>query len=104
MVSSKAGLARPVRTLARLFFNAAMDCSILVSVVFLISAIVMGGLQRRCAGGPQKLSSVHQRALVFTHHHAQKCAMLDDGEHTNRQLLIAAQSKSRRIHDAEVAV
>src|SRR5688572_4980141 len=92
------GLARPVRILVRVLLNAAMLWSILACAFCLISAIVAMLCSSSCA-----VSGVDQRALVLAEHHALERSVLDDREHADRQLLVAAQRERRRVHDAEVA-
>ena len=43
---------------------------------------------------------MHQSAFILPQNYALECARLEDGEDFNRQLLVTAQSKSSRDHDA----
>src|SRR5687767_228725 len=86
--------ARPVRTLARSALNACTLLSIFCSVVFFSSAITM-------ATSPP--SYVNQSSLVLAQHHPAQRARLEDAEHRDRQLLVAAQGERGRVHHAQVA-
>ena len=48
--------------------------------------------------------AVHKSAFVFAQHHTTHSAFLDDGKDLDWQLLIAAKSKSCRIHHLEIAL
>src|SRR5687767_6673213 len=86
--------ARPVRTLPRSFLRASSDFFILDSVFFFSSAIIMWP--------PASISDVHQCALILAGHYALQRTGLEDAEHVDRQLLVAAQGKCGRVHDLEV--
>src|SRR5262245_62819698 len=93
MWSSSPVCARPVRTLARSALKACTLLSIFWSVVFLSSAITMG------TSAP---SYVNQSALVLAEHHAPQRAGLEDAEHGDRQLLVAAQRERGGVHHLQV--
>src|SRR5438874_162789 len=84
--------ARPVRTLPRSFFSVSTDLAILSVAVFLMSLMFKPGL----------LSIVDECTLVFTHHDALQRAGLEDAEHVDRQLLVAAKCERRGVHDLQV--
>src|SRR5688500_18457437 len=84
--------ARPVRTLARSALNAWTLLSIFWSVLFFRSAITM-----------RTPSYVNQRALIFSQDHAAQRVFLEDAEHVDRQLLVAAQRARGGVHHLEVA-
>src|SRR5687768_12468315 len=94
MWSRSPACARPVRTLAKSALNACTLLSIFCSVVFFSSAITM-------ATSPP--SYVNQSSLVLAQHHPAQRARLEDAEHRDRQLLVAAQGERRGIHHAQVA-
>src|SRR4029077_17900846 len=93
------GWARPVRTFCISCFSASTVLPILNSAVFLISAIVRAAMMSPCA----RWLHVHQRALIFTLHDALQRAGLDDREHPDWQLLIAAQGERGGIHHLQIA-
>src|SRR6185503_5169985 len=101
MWSSSPVCARPVRTLPRSFLNDSMLLPIFCSVFFLSSGIIASS--RRRTDQPCK-SYVNQGALVLAHDHALQGVLLEDAEHVDRQLLVAAQRERGRVHDLEVAV
>src|SRR5688572_29317376 len=84
--------ARPVRTFARSALKACTLLSIFCSVLFLSSAITMA-----------TPSYVNQRTLVLAQHHAPQRVLLEDAEHVDRQLLVAAQRQRGRVHHFQVA-
>src|ERR1051325_9153811 len=96
MWSSSPVCARPVRTLPRSFLNDSMLLPIFCSVLFLSSGII-------APSKPCK-SYVNQGALVLAHDHALQGVLLEDAEHVDRQLLVAAQRERGRVRDLEVAV
>src|SRR5688500_6227931 len=71
-----------------------MLLSIFCSMVFFRSAITM-------ATSPP--SYVNQSSFVLAQDHAAQRAGLEDAEHRDRQLLVAAQRQRRRIHHPQVA-
>src|ERR1043166_7272394 len=83
--------ARPVRTLARSALNAWTLLSIFWSVVFFRSTMTM-----------VTSSFVNEGALIFTQHHPAQGVLLEDVEHVDRQLLVAAQREGGGVHDLEV--
>src|ERR1043165_4396628 len=85
--------ARPVRTLARSALNAWTLLSIFWSVVFFRSTMTM-----------VTSSYVNEGALIFTQHHPAQGVLLEDVEHVDRQLLVAAQRERGGVHDLEVLV
>src|SRR5690348_18231604 len=95
MWSSRPVWARPVRTLARSALKACRLRSIFCSVVFLRSLITIARLRAE--------SYVNQRAFVLAEHHAAQRAGLEDAEHVDRQLLVAAQRERGGVHDLQVA-
>src|SRR5574338_192816 len=95
MWSSSPVCARPVRTLARSALNACRLLSIFCSVVFLRSLITIARLRAK--------SYVNQRALVLAEHDPPQRAGLEDAEHVDRQLLVAAQRERRGVHHLQVA-
>src|SRR5688572_14852251 len=84
--------ARPVRTLARSALKACTLLSIFWSVLFLRSVITIA-----------TSSYVNQRALVLAEHHPPQRVLLEDAEHVDRQLLLAAQGERGGVHDLQVA-
>src|SRR5688572_25745891 len=94
--SSRPVCARPVRTLARSFLNASMLRPIFCSVLFLRSAIFT-------APSATNPSYVNQRAFVLANHHALQRTLLEDAEHVDRQLLVAAERERGGVHDLQVA-
>src|SRR4026207_457754 len=111
--------ARPVRTLARSALNAWTLLSIFWSVVFFRSAItITPSLSRgytifqRFSPRPSifqrplrvLLSYVNQGALILAQHHAAQGVFLENVEHIDRQLLVAAQGERGGVHDLEVLV
>src|SRR5512145_1822500 len=84
--------ARPVRTLARSALNAWTLLSIFWSVPFFRSAMFMA-----------TPSYVNQSTLVLSQHHPPQRVVLEDAEHVDRQLLVAAQRERGGVHDLEVA-
>src|SRR3970282_1412122 len=95
MWSSRPVCARPVRTLARSALNACTLLSIFCSVFFFSSAITMAASAQ---------SYVNQRALVLAQHHPPQRVLLEDVEHADRQLLVAAQRQRRRVHHLQLLV
>src|SRR5689334_6950769 len=95
MWSSSPVCARPVRTFARSALKACRLLSIFCSVVFLRSLITIARLRAE--------SYVNVRALVLAEDHALKGAGLEDAEHVDRQLLVAAQRERGRVHHLQVA-
>src|SRR3954466_4544389 len=87
--------ARPVRTLARSPLKACRLLSIFCSVFFLRSLITIARL-------PGK-SYVNQRAFVLAEDHPAQGAGLEDAEHVDRQLLVAAQRQRGGVHDLKVS-
>src|SRR5450830_628363 len=85
--------ARPVRTLPRSVFSASSDFCIFCSAVFLTSAIMV-----------TPHSAMYQCSLVFAHHHPFQRPWLEDAEHIDRQLLVAAQGQRGRVHHPEILV
>src|SRR5262245_27803269 len=71
-----------------------MLLSIFCSIVFLSSAITMP---------TSPPSYVNQSAFVLAQHHAAQRAGLEDAEHRDRQLLVAAQGEGGGIHHTQVA-
>src|SRR6185503_16149880 len=100
MWSSSPVCARPVRTLPRSFLNDSMLLPIFCSVFFLSSGIIASS--RRRTDQPCK-SYVNQGALVLADDHALQGVLLEDAEHVDRQLLVAAQREGGRVHDFQVA-
>src|SRR5262245_3669764 len=94
MWSSSPVCARPVRTLPRSVLNAWMLLSIFCSVCFFRSAIT------NAIATP---SYVNQRPLVLAQHHASQRVLLEDAEHVDRQLLVAAQRQRGRVHHFQIA-
>src|SRR5438067_2353733 len=91
--------ARPVRTLARSFLSASRLFFILLSAVFFTSAIMLWLLRDSTI---QSDSNVHHRAFILSEHHALQRVRLEDTEHIDRKLLIAAQRERGRVHDFQV--
>src|SRR6476661_2089002 len=89
--------ARPVRTLARLLLRVSMDLAILSWALFLTSATDM---LLSCV--PNIELNVYECTLVFAHDHALERTRLDDREHLDRQLLVAAQGERGGIHHLQV--
>src|SRR6476620_8925035 len=85
--------ARPVRTLARSPLNAWTLLSIFWCVVFFRSAMTM-----------VTSSYVNKGALIFAQHHPAQGVLLEDVEHVDRELLVAAQRERGGVHDLEVLV
>src|SRR3990170_4110528 len=94
MWSSSPVCARPVRTLPRSALKAWTLLSIFCSVVFFRSAITMATSQT---------SYVNQSALVLARDHPAQRARLEDAEHGDRQVLVAAQGERSGVHHAQVA-
>src|SRR5689334_18099329 len=88
------GCARPVRIFCSSVLNDSIERAILASAVFLMSAIVT-------SRSPEK-SDVHQRAFVLALHHALEGAGLEDAEHADGQLLVAAQGERGGIQHLQV--
>src|SRR3569833_2948374 len=97
-VSSRPGFARPVRTCDSCVFSAAIVLSMWSCACFLMSEMVFSAMR---LSSFLPASRVDERAFVFAHHHAAQRAVLHDREDLDRQLLVAAQRKGRRVHDAE---
>src|SRR5436190_6313078 len=97
MWSSSPECARPVRTLPRSPLNDWTLLSIFCSVVFFRSAITTA-MPASC-----RKSYVNQRALVLAEDHAPQGIFLEDAEHRDRQLLVAAQRERGRVHHLQVA-
>src|SRR4026207_2321752 len=89
--------ARPVRTLPRSALNAWTLLSIFWSVVFFRSAMTI-------TSSAQSASYVNQRAFILAQHHALEGVFLEDIEHVDRQLLVAAQRERGGVHDLQVLV
>src|ERR1700750_2755051 len=104
------GWARPVRIFCSSALNASMDRPILVWAVFLMSAVLMisphwhARRRRRRASirSSRAASDVHQRAFVLAQHDALERARLEDAEHLDGQVLVAAQRERGGVHDLQV--
>src|SRR6185437_4819694 len=127
MWSTRPAWARPVRILARSCFSVSIDFAILSVAVFLMSAMFMesespclvvssgaacplqrgsppGGVERRVMSAPTPFppSIMYQGPFVFAHDHAFQGPHLENAEHVDRQLLVAAQGERGRVHHFEV--
>src|SRR5690606_28790408 len=85
--------ARPVRILDKLTLSVSIDLPMRCSADFLTS--------ERLIIVP--LSNVYQCTFVFARNRSFQRSGLVDGEHLDRQLLIAAQCERRGVHDFEPA-
>src|SRR6478752_512565 len=86
------GWARPVRIFWSSFLKDSIERVIFCSAFLRMSAVLMAFS-----------SNVDERALVLTHHHALQRAFLEDAEHLDGQLLIAAQGERRGVQHLQVA-
>src|ERR1700754_2749376 len=86
------GWARPVRIFCSSALNDSIERVIFCSAVFLMSAIVMLNFP----------SHVDERSLVLALDDALERARLEDGEHPDRQLLVAAKRERGRVEPLEV--
>src|SRR4051812_12825149 len=91
--------ARPVRTLPRSAFSASSDFCIFCSAVLRISGM-FGAVAIAC---PSSLSAIDVGAFVLAQDDALHRAGLEDAEHADRQLLVAAQRERGGVHDAQIA-
>src|ERR1700712_3804709 len=108
------GWARPVRIFCSSPLNDSMERAIFVSAVFLMSAVLMISRHsslaharhgwRGASNMHSALSSdVHQRAFVLAEDDALEGARLEDAEHLDGQVLVAAQREGRGVHHLQVA-
>src|SRR5260221_56184 len=93
MWSRMPGCARPVRIFARSCFSVSTDFAIFSVACFLISPIVIQSSAEFLPTNSTyafQTSAMHQRALVFAHHHSLERPRLEDREYVDRKLLVAA--------------
>src|SRR5512145_2277537 len=93
MWSSSPVCARPVRTFWKSFFRVSTDRAIFCSAVFFTSAIDIESSLRL---------AMDERALVLAHHHALERTGLEDREHLEQHVLVAAQRERRGVHHIQV--
>src|SRR3954462_9432525 len=92
MASSSPTWARPVRTWVRFPRSVSTDLAIFSVACFLMSLMFTS----------PPGSVVDECTLVLAHHDASQRTFLEDREHVDRQLLVAAQGERRRVHHLEV--
>src|SRR5260221_56182 len=105
MGSRMPGCARPVRIFARSCFSVSTDFAIFSVACFLISPIVIQSSAEFLPTNSTyafQTSAMHQRALVFAHHHSLERPRLEDREYVDRKLLVAAKRERGGVHHLEV--
>src|SRR5260221_9091861 len=105
MWSRMPGCARPVRIFARSCFSVSTDFAIFSVACFLISPIVIQSSAEFLPTNSTyafQTSAMHQRALVFAHHHSLERPRLEDREYVDRKLLVAAKRERGGVHHLEV--